>query len=638
MRYRPEIDGLRCVAVLAVVLHHAKLPVIAGGFLGVDVFFVISGFLITRIILDELSSGTFSILRFYERRVRRIAPALLFVLIVCVPFSWKLMVPFQYFEFSQSILPTLLFASNIFFWKNSDYFDASAEHKPLLHTWSLAVEEQFYLVFPIMILLLLPLGRLRLFGLIAFLTALSLAAAELAPEKYRTAAFFLLPTRAWELGIGCLLAFYPRLGDGLSLPAKQLLATIGLAAICASFFLIDHQMRLPGLISCVPVLGTALVISCASSDTFIGKILSVRPAVAIGTISFSLYLWHQPVFVFGRLHFGSINDWPTSAVLVGLSIGLAAFTYRFIEEPFRTRGTRGIPFRKISKVLMALSGLLVAQFVFASYEQRNNQFLLAKYDDNPAIFDAKVENERRSAWKSDPETLSDYYDVSGQSGARIIIIGDSHATDLFNLLHSQGQHSKLFPMVVPLFGGCMASTDREVAEQETRACISQYLDKEYLKPATHVLFSLLWTKFADDPSLLEIMIAAGIDEVKKRGKIAVVASGTYHSDPMLQFFLWKMYRDGSLDADSAASVAFEILRPDAISTKERLDRAVIRAGGIIFDRLELMCELPKRRCHALTPDGHAIYTDSNHTTLEGAAFLGQLARNSGKLDLFGSVR
>lgn len=147
MRYRAEIDGLRCIAVLAVVFHHAGFSLISGGFLGVDVFFVISGFLITRIILSDIEAETFSLLSFYKRRICRILPAVVFVLLCTVPFAWSLMVPFQFHEFSQSALSTLFFISNIFFWKNSDYFDAYAEHKPLLHTWSLAVEEQFYFFF-----------------------------------------------------------------------------------------------------------------------------------------------------------------------------------------------------------------------------------------------------------------------------------------------------------------------------------------------------------------------------------------------------------------------------------------------------------------------------------------------------------
>lgn len=638
MQYRAEIDGLRCIAVLSVVFHHAGFPLISGGFLGVDVFFVISGYLITRIIVSDIEAGTFSLLRFYERRFRRILPAVVFVMVCTVPFAWALMVPFQFHEFNRSVVATLLFVSNIFFWRNSSYFDAESEHKPLLHTWSLSVEEQFYLFFPLLMLLVLPSGRNRALVLVIILSVVSLLIAEFAPRKYATASFFLLPTRAWEIGAGCILAFFPSIGSRTSPYLREALAALGLTAVLASFFVLHQRMALPGFLSCLPVLGTALVIAFGSQGTLVGRLLSLKWIVAIGTISFSLYLWHQPVFVFRRLYFGSNDDFLTSTILIIVSFLLAFLTYRYIEIPFRQSGDVKMSFQTVAKFVSALYALLLANSAFAFYEERNDRFFFSAYADNPAVFDARVENARREQWHTDPVNLADYINVHELPGARVMVLGDSHSTDFYNMLQSQ-RHilSNVFAVRIPLFGGCMNAVDILTAEQETRRCISRYIDiesAELSKIATHVVLILLWTKFSESPQLLEIMISAAIDEIQKRGKVAVVVSGVYHSEPMLPFVLWKLFRQGNLKKSIADAAAFDILREDVFEINRHLEIASRAAGAVIFNRLEIMCSIPSKWCHALTPDGHSVYTDAHHTTLEGAIFLGELARVRGKFNIF----
>lgn len=208
MKYRPVIDGLRALAVIPVILFHAGSSVFSGGFVGVDIFFVISGYLITTIIIDELNLGTFSILNFYERRARRVLPALFFVMLVCIPFAYYWLLPGEMKDFSRSVISVSFFVSNIFFWRDAGYFGAASELKPLLHTWSLAVEEQFYIIYPLFLLGAWKFGKRLIVVALILMAISSLFIANWASFNERNGAFFLLPTRGWELLIGCLTAFY----------------------------------------------------------------------------------------------------------------------------------------------------------------------------------------------------------------------------------------------------------------------------------------------------------------------------------------------------------------------------------------------------------------------------------------------
>ena len=334
MHYRHEIDGLRAVAVVPVILFHAGFDVFSGGFIGVDIFFVISGYLITTILITELRSGHFSIARFYERRARRILPALFFVMLCCLPFAWLWMDPSQLEDFSQSLIAVSGFVSNIVFWRESGYFDAASELKPLLHTWSLAVEEQFYIFFPILLLVLWRFARRAVFSVIIVLCVASLLLSHWGSTAFPSATFYLIPTRAWELGVGCICAFvlYDRQ------PYKNnFLATVGLVLIFGSIFIYDVTTPFPSLWALVPVGGVAFVIVFAQRSTLAAKLLSQRPFVFIGLISYSAYLWHQPLFAFMHLKNMHAPSMMTMCSLVVLSFGLAVLSWRYIERPFRQR-------------------------------------------------------------------------------------------------------------------------------------------------------------------------------------------------------------------------------------------------------------------------------------------------------------
>lgn len=357
MQYRREIDGLRAIAVLPVILFHAGFSVFSGGYVGVDVFFVISGYLITSILIIELEQDSFSILRFYERRARRILPALFFVMLACLPFAYMWMLPSQLKSLSQSLVAVVLFCTNILFWRESGYFSAAAELKPLLHTWSLAVEEQYYLIFPVFLLLVWRFGRNRVFLSVVVIAAFSLILSEWGWRNRPSANFYLAPTRAWELLAGSMCAFWT---VGKKQRSNNLLSACGLILIVFAIFHYDKNTPFPSVYTLAPVAGTALIILFSDKTTWVGRLLSARAFVGIGLISYSAYLWHQPIFAFARLRSLTEPNLYLMAVLIGATLLLAWATWRLVEQPFRTHANSILIARRS---VFAASGAVGAFFI-----------------------------------------------------------------------------------------------------------------------------------------------------------------------------------------------------------------------------------------------------------------------------------
>ncbi|MFT0862256.1 acyltransferase family protein [Ancylobacter sp. G4_0304] len=423
MSYRPEIDGLRTFAVMPVVLFHAGFTVFSGGFVGVDIFFVISGYLISRIILTEVAEKRFTFRRFYERRIRRIIPALLVVILVTLAAASWIALPDQLTDIAKSALAALLSGSNIWFWTQSGYFGANAEFMPLLHTWSLAVEEQFYILFPIGVLVL---ARLRLpIGLtIALLLIPAFALSVWMSYNKPTAAFYLLPARGWELGLGAVLAsgVVPAIRNR---QVREGAALVGLGLVVFAIFWIDNSVRFPGWAALLPCVGAGLIIYASGEGGLVQRLLSLRPIVFIGLISYSLYLWHWPVFALTRLYEADIHLGIGYALGgTALSFVLAVLTWRYVEQPFR--GNQ-MPFSRVARTLSGATAVVtaaaVALIISVGLPGRLNEQALrlaAASSDIDHLVDPCQEGEDRSNCRFGPAL----------EPVRYMIVGDSHAAAL----------------------------------------------------------------------------------------------------------------------------------------------------------------------------------------------------------------
>jgi peptidoglycan/LPS O-acetylase OafA/YrhL len=433
MRYRAEIDGLRALAVIPVILFHAGFALFGGGYVGVDVFFVISGYLITTLVLGETRAGAFRLVRFYERRARRILPALFLTMAACVPFAWLWLLPGDFDDFAKSLAGVALFASNVLFWRQSGYFDTAAELKPLLHTWSLAVEEQFYVVFPLLLLVLSRLGKRRLAAGLAAVALGSLALAQAGAVSQPAAAFFLLPARAWELALGALVAVWLDGRPGLQAPraAAELAGVAGLLLILYGVFAYGKSTPFPGVYALAPTLGAALVILFARPHTLAGRLLASKPFVGVGLISYSAYLWHQPLFAFARHRSLGAPGAGVYAALIAAAFLLALASWRFVERPFRQPG------RVSRRGVFAFAALGTAAFLALGLAGHFGRSSLAR-PLLPAAITQTFERPSRAAACFDKEfahTRPDWLCRLGDGAARpsFVLVGDSHALSLLDL-------------------------------------------------------------------------------------------------------------------------------------------------------------------------------------------------------------
>ncbi len=469
--YRPEVDGLRAVAVIPVVLFHAGAAGMAGGFVGVDVFFVISGFLITSILLADWQGGTFSYRRFYVRRARRILPALLTVTALSVPVAILLLPPPELRDFFRSVVYVSSFTANTYFYQTTGYFQTASELKPLLHTWSLAVEEQFYLLFPVGLMLSLRLGLRGPMGLLGLAGLVSLWAAERASHLDPSAAFYLLPYRFWELALGGGAALWvasagPRKGSDLC-------AGLGLGLIAVAIFSYGEDTPFPGLWALPPTVGAAMVLLFTSEQTRLGRVLSRPALVWVGRVSFSLYLWHQPVLAFARAVWGVDLPGVVAGGAVVLAFLLALGTWAWVENPVR-RPSGGVLLSNVwtGAVLAgaAMALILIGQF---GYVRHGFPRLYATLHLPEGAVDTFVRMDAAARAEQIPTMPDDgacmfwsgavdaafearFDDCASRLGPAVMVLGDSHAMDVYAIGAMSGQT----PFLVGLSrGGCRPTHD-----------------------------------------------------------------------------------------------------------------------------------------------------------------------------------
>jgi len=496
LKYRPEIDGLRAIAVVAVVLYHAEISFLGadwlkGGYIGVDIFFVISGYLITGIIIKELNeTGSFSFTGFYERRARRILPALFLVMTASIPLAWNYLLPKAFIDFAGSLLSSLLFASNFYFhFAGQEYAAESSLLKPLLHTWSLSVEEQFYIIFPIILIVGFKyfrqhLNTIFLVGIIA-----SLLLAEWLSRDQQSLAFYTLPTRAWELLIGSMLALFETNGRRNNNPQLALGASaLGLGLIVHALVFFDDTLRHPSLLTVSPIIGTSLIIWFARKGEPVTKLLSSPPFVGVGLISYSLYLWHYPIFAFSRIT-GSFETIGAQLGWISLSVVISVISFYAVEQPFRNRQriSRKMLTTSLTLCLTALLSINIVVIQFSGFVDRLPQILQADFAQSPWLIQKNEDNQ----FCYGDYGKSDFclFEAKSTKGV-ILLIGDSTVGAISNelTLSANALGYDVIPMtssrcyLLPGFKSMNGSEERRIPNEP---CDTSYQEKRLKKIYEH---------------------------------------------------------------------------------------------------------------------------------------------------------
>ena len=609
MNYRPEIDGLRAVAVLPVILFHAGFELFSGGFIGVDIFFVVSGYLITTIIISEMADGNFSIVNFYERRARRILPALFFVMAACLPPALFWMVASDLKSFGQSLIAVSTFSSNILFWSESGYFDTAAELKPLLHTWSLAVEEQYYIIFPIFLMLTWRFGIKWILVLLSLVFILSLGVAHwgavyAAHPKILSGTFFLLPTRGWELLVGVFAAFYLKYNPFIkSQSANQLLSLSGLSMIIYAISTFDETTPFPSLYALVPVLGTGLLILCAVPKTFVHSLLSIKPLVGIGLISYSAYLWHQPLLSFARLRLlGEVSEFLLIGICIA-SLTIAWFSWRFVERPFRSN----LKFRRKTIFSLTLVGLMF--FVVIGFGISESINIGDSWSSDVRQHDCLLQGDGETE-----HSLSCYEDDGG-----ILLWGDSHAASLSIGLAEK--YAGEMPFTQLTQSGCPPVLDLEVlihrktCNQINRRILNDVKDSNYRKIILHAAWVHQHYPMTEEEFRRKMILT--LDELLEIEGIEIVIVGNvprWNSNP---------FQIGKFEDNYLAINGMEFYKDRPVFSVDKLMVDLQpKYKFVYFSVIDSICTYQEgERYCPLKSSNQYLYRDWGHLTRYGSEFV-----------------
>jgi peptidoglycan/LPS O-acetylase OafA/YrhL len=620
--YRPEIDGLRAWAVVPVILYHANFSFFSGGYIGVDIFFVISGYLITQIILKEISEDRFSILGFYDRRIRRIFPALIFMISVCIPFAWVWLLPYEVRNLAESASATLLFISNIYYWFNIGYFSESSTLMPLLHTWSLAVEEQFYIIYPIVLIFLC---RTRMFWMVLLISTASVVSLLLAQlggnfsfsppyiEKNLSlfsqpswASFYLPIGRAWELMAGALVAIYHHRRTPNFLLFQNIASIAGLLLILLSIFWFDTDTPFPSVYTTVPIIGTTLILAFASSNTWAAKILSTRLTVFIGLISYSSYLWHQPVFAFFRLKENSEPDVFIYTVLICLTFVIGYLSWRYIETPFRNKEliSRNQIFSMAfisSTVLLIISYISIMQNGFLNrYPKMDRDLIRYTPSEHGEYVSARFMAQMYPSFQS-------------LNKRKIMIIGDSYAQDFYNMVIEnnflQNDEIRTFYISVQCQ---MHLVDEDISafisEQNLNLCMGpQRLASALplINKADIIILASNWQSWsaARMPQTIKNL------NLRDTQRLLIIGTKSF-GDSRPESFL-------GLSTKERNALHNKIRIPENDLFEKNIPK------NIFVNIQKIICGID-RNCPLFTPKGHLISYDGGHLTQEGASYIGKI--------------
>jgi peptidoglycan/LPS O-acetylase OafA/YrhL len=649
--YRPDIDGLRAICILSVVMFHAGFQDWSGGFVGVDIFFVISGFLITSLIDRQISLGQFTLSSFYERRVRRLLAATIPVVVFATLFAAAFYTRENFVTYCKGLVAFVLYSSNWFFLSQTGYFAAAAETTPLLHTWSLGVEEQFYLVFPTLLLVLLRFPRSRAMWVIAVLALLSLAYAQLEISRGLTdRAFFGSVSRAWELLAGALLALAPAVIAGtarFALPMR----VVGFAMIAASVFLYRSDTPFPGLAGLLPVGGALLLIAaCPDSRDPTWRLLTASPMVYLGKISYSLYLWHWPVLGAVRTLSFELND-AHIVMAVGISIGLAALSHHFVEQPVRAR--RRLPRGRDMGLLLATTSVLGLAIGSAGWHMGTWSTAFASQAD--AVAARATDHKEIPGECFETQTIAHAgtfcrFGKTAQHKIDLLLWGDSHSFVLLPAFRKYVE-SRNLSLAYAGRGGCPPLVDTG-RSRRTRNAVAARLCPEFNAAVRTfiqdhdipvVVVTAWWSLYANNlhgglvnlkaesgreaggDSTFEDALGRTLRALQGRAVVVIEQVPVYKTDlPNAYVVLARLGRSiETLGADPTKH------RRQQRSTADALDKAESTGRMLRIDPASALCD--PDRCR-LTAGGNLLYSDSNHLSVDGSLFLYPLIER--KLDGF----
>jgi len=624
--YRREIDGLRAVAVLGVVAYHLGLP-LHGGFVGVDVFFTISGFLIGSLILGETERGEFSLQRFYERRIRRIVPALVAMIAATGVVAYRFLLPGDFAEYARSLIAAVLSVSNLEFWRESGYFDPSAATKPLLHTWSLSVEEQFYLFFPLLVLALRrrPPAQRNATLLVVGLASLSYAAwcTRAAP----TEAFYGLHTRAWELLVGTAIALWNPLARWSAIP-RDLAALSGLAAIAVPMVVYNEWTPFPGLAAVPPCLGTALIIAASRHQpTWVARLLGLRPFVAVGLVSYSLYLWHWPIIAFdayGAPLVKGLARHPNQLLMFAEALALAVVSWRFVEQPFRRKTVLGragplAGWAVASTAAAVLAGgcVLLTNGCIERFPPAARQ--MAMWTDADPV-DKRPQYRIGHCFLLDTNAGVANLDRATclrEGGTRILLVGDSHASALWWGLNAALHDANVMEATA---AGCKPVLRQRPRQRKVCRDLMPYMLSDYLKDnaVDAVVIAAKWE--ADDLSSLDETVR----DLRRRGiPTMVVGPMVQYDGPLPRLLAFAMMRN-----DPGLPAQHRLAGIPLLDTQMR-QLADTEWKVPYFSMVDALCV--RDVCREQAAPGVPMLSDYGHLTKKGAEFVAQ--RMAAQIDM-----
>jgi peptidoglycan/LPS O-acetylase OafA/YrhL len=597
--YRPDIQGLRAVAVLAVLLFHLEVGGFTGGFVGVDVFYVISGYLIGGIVLREHEAGRFSFAGFYARRVRRLVPALLVVLAASTLAASALLLPAEMADYGKTLLAALVFAANIFFHREQFEYSESGE-VPLLHLWTLGVEWQFYLLLPVLMLALLRFGRAGLWLGLVGAAGLSAACSLAFPD----ASFYLLPARIWEFLAGVLAAI--TLVPGLQWRLlREALALGGVGLIVAASVMLDTADPFPGWRALIPCAGAAVIILAGQAGpSLAGRVLSSAPFTYLGRISYSLYLWHWPVIVFLLLGLPAARlDWRLQLGAGVISVVLAALTERFVEEPARRRDW---PFARLALV----SGAAALVLGLAGWTMIASGGWPGRYDARTRALAGALDYPIDKVFRTGTcfihhrtQQLDEGACVPPDDGRpQVLVLGDSHAAMLVPGLQGAFPGSAISQVTV---AGCRPVTG---AQAERYFFCHRMIEDAYQRRIAGGRYDLVvLAGYWEEGDLPALERSLGV--LAQRGQ-PVLLVGPF---PAFEKFVPRLLAIGSARGDDRLADAF--LKPDRASLDRRMRALAGRAGAQYFSPLQTLCD---PQCRYLGAGGYPLIIDDAHLTAEGS--------------------